>query len=77
MRRLTPSSARGTVRRHLGIVSYKAVIGQALLGKLPGESVELPTETGSRRVKIVRIEPFTDLAGLHQKVHPLSEPAPA
>ena len=61
----------------LGIVSYKAVIGQALLGKSPGESVELPTETGSRIVKIVRIEPFTDLAGLHQKVHPLSEPAPA
>ncbi|MGA9577992.1 MAG: GreA/GreB family elongation factor, partial [Terrimicrobiaceae bacterium] len=61
----------------LGIVSYKAVIGQALLGKSPGESVELPTETGSRIVKIVRIEPFTDLPGLHQKVHPLSEPAPA
>ena len=45
----------------LGIISYKAVIGQALLGKSLGESAELPTESGTRSVTIVRIEPFTDL----------------
>ena len=61
----------------LGIISYKAVIGQALLGKSLGESAELPTETGSRSVTITRIEPFTDLDNLREKVHPLSEPAPA
>jgi transcription elongation GreA/GreB family factor len=61
----------------LGIISYKAVIGQALLGKSLGESAELPTETGSRSVTIARIEPFTDLDNLREKVHPLSEPTPA
>ncbi len=61
----------------LGIISYKAVIGQALLGKSLGESAELPTETGSRSVTITRIEPFTNLDSLREKVHPLSEPAPA
>jgi transcription elongation GreA/GreB family factor len=61
----------------LGIISYKAVIGQALLGKAPGESAELPTETGTRTVTIVRIEPFTNLDDLREKVHPLSEPATA
>ena len=61
----------------MGIISYKAVIGQALLGKTPGESAELPTETGSRSVTIVRIQPFTNLDDLREKVHPLSEPATA
>jgi transcription elongation GreA/GreB family factor len=61
----------------LGIISYKAVIGQALLGKTTGETAELPTETGSRSVTIVRIEPFTNLDDLREKVHPLSEPATA
>jgi transcription elongation GreA/GreB family factor len=61
----------------LGIISYKAVIGQALLGKTPGESAELPTETGTRIVTIVRIEAFTNLEDLREKVHPLSEPATA
>jgi transcription elongation GreA/GreB family factor len=61
----------------LGIISYKAVIGQALLGKSVGENVELPTESGTRRVTILRIEPFTSLDGLREKVHPLSEPATA
>ena len=59
----------------LGIISYKAVIGQALLGKSPGEKAELPTETGSRSVTIRKIEPFRDLEILSQKVHLLSEPA--
>jgi transcription elongation GreA/GreB family factor len=61
----------------LGIISYQAVIGQALLGKSTGDSVELPTETGSRLATITRIDPFTDLAILREKVHPLSEPAAA
>ncbi len=61
----------------LGIISYKAVIGQALLGKGVGEKAELPTESGTRTVTIVRIEPFTSLDDLREKVHPLSEPATA
>ena len=61
----------------LGIISYKAVIGQALLGKSIGESADLPTETGSRVVTITRIEPFTNLDSLREKVHSLSEPAAA
>ena len=61
----------------LGIISYKAVIGQALLGKSLGDSAELPTETGSRGVTITRIEPFTNLDSLREKIHPLSEPATA
>ncbi len=38
------------------IISYQTAIGQALLGKKVGDSVELPTETSSRRVEIVTIE---------------------
>jgi transcription elongation GreA/GreB family factor len=38
------------------IVSYQTVIGQALLGKKPGQTVELPSETSSRQVEIVEIE---------------------
>lgn len=52
-----------------GIVSYKAAIGQNLLGKKSGESVELPTENGSRRMRIATIEPFTDFELLREKVH--------
>ncbi|MBV8418356.1 MAG: GreA/GreB family elongation factor [Verrucomicrobia bacterium] len=40
------------------VVSYQTAIGQALLGKKPGETVELPTETVSRHVEIVEIEPY-------------------
>jgi transcription elongation factor GreA len=40
------------------IVSYQTAIGQALLGKKVGETVEIPTETASRQVEIVSIEPF-------------------
>jgi transcription elongation GreA/GreB family factor len=61
----------------LGIISYKAVMGQALLGRSVGDSVELPTETGSRSAIITRIEPFTDLSILRDKVHPLPEATPA
>jgi transcription elongation factor GreA len=38
------------------IISYQTAIGQALLGKKVGDSVELPTETSSRHVEIVTIE---------------------
>jgi transcription elongation GreA/GreB family factor len=61
----------------LGIISYKAVMGQALLGKAVGDSVELPTETGTRTAIVTRIEPFTDLSILREKVHPLPEATPA
>jgi transcription elongation GreA/GreB family factor len=40
------------------IVSYQTAIGQALLGKKPGQMVELPTETGSRHVEIIEIEAY-------------------
>jgi transcription elongation GreA/GreB family factor len=38
------------------IVSYQTVIGQALLGRKPGQTVELPSESSSRQVEIVEIE---------------------
>ena len=59
----------------LGVVSYKAAIGQALLGKNPGDQVELPTETGPRKVTIQTIAPYTDLDTLREKVHQLATPA--
>lgn len=42
-----------------GIISYQAAIGQALLGHGLGEEIDLPTETGTRRVEIVSIESYT------------------
>ena len=47
-----------------GWVSYQAVIGKALLGKKIGEVIDLPADKGTRSMKIVSIEPFTDLAAL-------------
>jgi len=44
-----------------GIISYKAAIGQALLGKAVGEEAEVPGEAGSNRVKVVKIEAFKNL----------------
>lgn len=41
-----------------GVISYLAAIGQALLGHKVGEQISLPTETGSRNVEIVLIEPY-------------------
>jgi transcription elongation GreA/GreB family factor len=38
------------------IISYKTAIGQALLGKKPGDTVELPSDTTSREVEITEIE---------------------
>ncbi len=57
----------------LGIVSYKAAIGQSLLGRKPGESVELPSGAGTNRtVRIESITAFTDHDLLREKVHVLS-----
>jgi transcription elongation GreA/GreB family factor len=40
------------------ILSYQTAIGQALLGKKPGDTVELPSESTGRRVEIVEIEAY-------------------
>jgi len=57
----------------LGIVSYKAGIGQILLGAKVGQAVELPSETGGmRRFEIESIEAFTDFDLLREKVHALA-----
>jgi transcription elongation GreA/GreB family factor len=58
----------------IGVVSYKAGIGQSLLGKKPGESVALPTETGTRTVTVGTIETFKNLELLRTKVHVLQNP---
>jgi transcription elongation factor GreA len=44
------------------ILSYQTALGQALLGKRPGEVAELPTESGSRRVEIIEISAYRGLA---------------
>ena len=56
----------------LGIVSYKAAIGQILLGRKPGETVELPGESAPRSLRIEAISAFTDFGVLREKVHSLS-----
>ena len=38
------------------IISYKAAISQALIGKQPGDKVELPTETGHKHVLVDSID---------------------
>jgi transcription elongation GreA/GreB family factor len=55
----------------LGIVSYKAGIGQALLGAAAGSEVELPSEHGTCKAVVQSIAPFTDLSLLSDKVHVL------
>jgi transcription elongation factor GreA len=40
------------------IISYLTAIGQGLLSKRPGDTVELPTETGTRTVEVVSIEAY-------------------
>lgn len=62
----------------LGVVSYKAGIGQALLGKKAGDQVELAGDHGARKAEILQISAFTDLEMLREKVHQLeaaSQPA--
>lgn len=56
----------------LGIVSYKAGVGQILMGRKPGDSVELPGDKGPRAFRIDSITAFTDLTLLREKVHALS-----
>lgn len=56
----------------LGILSYKAGIGQVLLGRKPGDSVELPGDQGARTLRIESITAFTDLNLLRETVHALS-----
>jgi transcription elongation GreA/GreB family factor len=48
------------------VVSYQTAIGQALLGKKPGQTVELLTEASSRQVEILEIEAYkvTEVATL-------------
>lgn len=47
-----------------GWVSYQAVIGRALLGRKVGEVLDLPADKGTRSMKIVSIQPFTDIEAL-------------
>lgn len=58
----------------LGIVSYKAAIGQALMGRKPGDEAELPAENGTRTTTIQSISRFTDIEILKTKVHGLKNP---
>ncbi|MDD5199304.1 MAG: GreA/GreB family elongation factor [Terrimicrobiaceae bacterium] len=54
------------------IVSYQAGIGQALIGRAAGESVQVPTEHGDRTLRIERIDAFKNLELLRS-----AEQAPA
>jgi transcription elongation factor GreA len=45
------------------VISYQTAIGQALLGKKPGEMVELPTESGTRRVQVLTIKALQVVLG--------------
>jgi len=48
-----------------GWVSYLAGIGKALLGKKPGETIELPDDgKGMRSMRITSITPFTEIDAL-------------
>lgn len=40
------------------VISYQTAIGQALLGKRPGEEVDLTTDHGPRRVRVLKIRAF-------------------
>ena len=60
----------------LGIVSYKAGVGQALLGAASGSTLDLPAENGTRKVTIKSISAFTDLELLRSTVHLMPKGAP-
>jgi transcription elongation GreA/GreB family factor len=53
----------------LGIVSYKAGIGQSLLGLASGSTVSLQSENGLKPAIVKSIKAFTDLDILRKKVH--------
>ncbi|MFV0338194.1 MAG: GreA/GreB family elongation factor [Chthoniobacterales bacterium] len=44
-----------------GIISYKTAIGQALLGKVVGDEIDVPEDDAIHRVRIDKIERFTNL----------------
>jgi len=48
------------------VVSYQTAIGQALLWKKPGQTVDLLTETSTRQVEILDVEAYkvTEVATL-------------
>jgi transcription elongation GreA/GreB family factor len=60
----------------LGVVSYKAAVGQALLGIALGVTVDFPAEHGTRKAVITAITAFTDLEILRKKIHPLPAGSP-
>jgi len=53
----------------LAVVSYKAGVGQALLGAAKGTTVELPAENGTRKATVESIVAFTDIDLLVSKIH--------
>ena len=61
----------------LGLISYKAGIGQALLGTPTGSTIEFPAENGVRKATIESIRAFTDFDLLKNKVHALKTEAAA
>jgi len=52
-----------------GIISYKAALAQSLLGHHVGDEVELQSEGATRRVRIEKIEAFTN----HELIKQLAE----
>jgi transcription elongation GreA/GreB family factor len=61
----------------LGLISYKAGIGQALLGTPTGSTLEFPAENGVHRATVESIRAFTDFDLLKNKVHALKAEAAA
>ena len=61
----------------LGLISYKAGIGQALLGTPTGSTMEFPAENGVRKATVESIRAFTDFDLLKNKVHALKAEAAA
>jgi transcription elongation GreA/GreB family factor len=59
----------------LGLISYKAGIGQALLGAATGATIELPAENGVRKATIQSIRAFTDFDLLKNKIHAIKSEA--
>lgn len=49
----------GNAEKH--IVSYLAAAATALIGKTPGETVLMPSESGEREVEVLSLEPFKSL----------------
>lgn len=41
-----------------GVISYKTVVGQALIGRKVGEKIDLPNELGTEKVEVLTIEAY-------------------